>query len=421
MAKKNADVPLTELVDADIDRIDLVPEGANGTPFLIAKSAAGAPGMVPAEVVRQLIAPDVYTDDQGAIVEAQPTSEVRKETQVTTPAATADTTPAAVVGADIKKAKADAKAARAILKQAAKDRKTARIAKKAAKIERKAVLAQVNKLGIVKGTLDSLGDAHKALLDALKNEAGKQEEGAGPSETMTALQALSTKVATLMGNHAASGGNDEAPEEPDGDEPAADTEPVAKGSLRKARKARKCAKCNKQIAKSKLATAKAMARIAKIGARNSKGDQSLLDAADESLGKLGATFHATKTKTAGTPVAAVVKAAEPTTESELTLIQQITGPLAAEVKKAIGDDLSALRQQVEKMAKTPLPGGPRFVTDRDGTVIVAGEDQQGLTFEQAAILKAAEKFPKGSVQREALEKAGAQIAIKELMVAQAQG
>jgi hypothetical protein len=46
---------MTELVDFAPDRVDLVKEGANGIPrFLIAKSAGGG-GLVPAEVVRELI------------------------------------------------------------------------------------------------------------------------------------------------------------------------------------------------------------------------------------------------------------------------------------------------------------------------------------------------------------------------------
>lgn len=44
----------TELVDADFGRVDLVGKGANGIPFLIAKSDA-AGGLVPAEIVRGLI------------------------------------------------------------------------------------------------------------------------------------------------------------------------------------------------------------------------------------------------------------------------------------------------------------------------------------------------------------------------------
>ncbi|MCI3277650.1 hypothetical protein [Streptomyces cylindrosporus] len=45
----------TELVDADIPRVDLVDKAANGTSFLIAKSAVGAPGLLEPDLVRDLI------------------------------------------------------------------------------------------------------------------------------------------------------------------------------------------------------------------------------------------------------------------------------------------------------------------------------------------------------------------------------
>lgn len=46
----------TELIDADIDRVDLVDKAANGTTFLIAKRADGASsGLIPPDLVRDLI------------------------------------------------------------------------------------------------------------------------------------------------------------------------------------------------------------------------------------------------------------------------------------------------------------------------------------------------------------------------------
>lgn len=49
-----AEEEFSELVDADLPRADLVGKGANGVPFLVAKSADGA-GMVPAALVRKLM------------------------------------------------------------------------------------------------------------------------------------------------------------------------------------------------------------------------------------------------------------------------------------------------------------------------------------------------------------------------------
>ncbi|HWU23651.1 MAG TPA: XkdF-like putative serine protease domain-containing protein [Nocardioides sp.] len=51
------DEEMTELYDALVPRLDLVGKGANGMPFLIAKSASGAPGgLFEADFVRELIA-----------------------------------------------------------------------------------------------------------------------------------------------------------------------------------------------------------------------------------------------------------------------------------------------------------------------------------------------------------------------------
>ena len=165
---RNSQPPLTELVDADIRRIDAVKGPANGNRFLIAKSEE--PGMVSDELVRTLIAQpegDQYTGAAGEVIKAEeaPVAPVKKakEPRMATKTAPAEKTPAVVVG-DVKKAKA-------VLKQAAKDRKTAALVKRAKKIEKKALLAQVNALGIAKGTLGSLSDAHAALLDATDNLA----------------------------------------------------------------------------------------------------------------------------------------------------------------------------------------------------------------------------------------------------------
>ena len=50
------DEEMTELLDADFPRVDLVGKGANGIPrFLIAKQDVGSRGLVPPDLVRELI------------------------------------------------------------------------------------------------------------------------------------------------------------------------------------------------------------------------------------------------------------------------------------------------------------------------------------------------------------------------------
>jgi hypothetical protein len=394
--------PLTELVDADIRRIDAVKGPANGNRFLLAK--AEAPNMVSDEAVRALVdAGDVYIGDIEKEAQVAPV-EKAKEPRMATKTAPAEKTPAAVVG-DVKKAKA-------VLKQDAKDRKTAKLVKQAKRIEKKAMLAQVNALNLTKGTLGSLSDAHAALLDALKNEAGKED-----TTTATMLQGFADKLAKLMSAHAASGGDgdeatDEVPPadgEPDGDEAA----PIEKKlNVKKARQIAKTAKLAKQTARDQIKTAKARHTLAKIGRRNNASDQAHVDAIDEHAAALGASAHQTSK-----PVTAVAKSAE-AVGYNLEQIQAVVGPITEDIRKAIQGELSQISEQVAKIAKTALPGGPRVVMDRDGAIIGAGDGQPGMTPEQATLTKAAELFPAGSVQREKLEKEAAKIAIKGLMTAQ---
>ncbi len=397
--------PLTELVDADIRRIDAVKGPANGNRFLIAKSEA--PNMVSDEAVRALIADPVADVYIGDIEKEAQVAPVKKEPRMATKTAPAEKTPAAVVG-DVKKAKA-------ILKQAAKDRKTARLVKSARKIEKKALLAQVNALNLTKGTLGSLSDAHAALLDALKNEASKQD-GGEPSDTMTMLQGFADKLAGLMSAHAASGGDDDPDDvpddgtaEPDGDEAA----PIEKKlNVKKARQIAKAAKLAKQAARDQIKTAKARHTLTKIGRRNNASDQAHVDAIDDHAAALGASAHQTSK-----PVTPVAKSTE-AVGYNLDQIQAVVGPITEDIRKAIQGELSQISEQVAKIAKTALPGGPRVVMDRDGAIVGAGDGQTGMTPEQATLTKAAELFPAGSVQREKLEKEAAKIAIRGLMTAQ---
>lgn len=408
---RNSQPPLTELVDADIRRIDAVKGPASGNRFLIAKASEGDAGLVSAETVRELIAEpvgDQYIGAAGEIVKAEdteaPVAPVKKakEPRMATKTAPAEKTPAVVVG-DVKKAKA-------VLKQAAKDRKTAALVKRAKKIEKKALLAQVNALGIAKGTLGSLSDAHAALLDALKNEASKQGDG-DPSDTMTMLQGFADKLAGLMSTHAASGGDDEAEPtakiEPDGDEAA----PIEKkASLRKARKLAKTAKLAKAAVRDEIKTAKARKTLAKIGRRNNATDQAHVDAIDDHAAALGATAH--QGKNDGKPV--IAKAADDSFNHTIELIQKAVGPLMEQDREAIRGELTQVRETLAKVAKTPLPGGPRVMVDRDGSLIPAGVGERGLSVEAAYLTKAAEKYPIGSIEREALSKIAATETIKEL-------
>ena len=69
MAPLADDEEMTELLDADFPRVDLVGKGANGIPrFLIAKQDEASRGLVPPDLVRELIGkqadPDPDVDGQ---------------------------------------------------------------------------------------------------------------------------------------------------------------------------------------------------------------------------------------------------------------------------------------------------------------------------------------------------------------------
>ncbi len=392
--------PLTELRDAEIHRVDAVKGAANGTRFLIAKAAA--PGIVSAEEVRDLIAEpagDQYLGEVGEVIKSEEpskTEQIRKEQVVTT---TADTTPAAVAGTN------PLKAARAVLKQA-------KLAKTAKRLQKRALIARaVEATPLRKGTLGNLADAHVAVLEALKG----QED----PDTAKKLQGLADDIAGAMSDHAMSeSGTDEMAEPEDGTESEAEVmkaKPVSKPvTLKKAKAAAKAARLEKRAARDRISVAKAQATLAKIGRRNSTTDQGHVDAIDDHAAALGASAH--QAPPTGTP-AILEKGIDDRVAGAIEIIKDAIGPLFGEKLEAIRGDLTQMSGQLATIAKTSLPGGPRVVLERDGSLVAAPDGQPGLTFEQVALGKAAERYPVGSVQREVLEKAAATSAIKDLMEA----
>jgi hypothetical protein len=200
--------------------------------------------------------------------------------------------------------------------------------------------------------------------------------------------------------------------EPDSDDAAVEkiAPPV---SLKKAKAAAKAARLEKRAARDRIAVAKAQATLAKIGRRNSTTDQGHVDAIDDHAAALGASAHQ---NTTGTPVT-LEKGSDDLVAGAIEIIKEAIGPLFGEKLEAIRGDLTQMSGQLATIAKTSLPGGPRVVLERDGSLVAAPDGQPGLTFEQVALGKAAERYPVGSVQRETLEKVAATSAIKDLMQA----
>lgn len=73
-----SDEEFSELVDATIPRLDLVGKGANGMPFLIAKSADDAVGIVPAELVRDLISKSDESLEEATVTDTPAEADVTK-------------------------------------------------------------------------------------------------------------------------------------------------------------------------------------------------------------------------------------------------------------------------------------------------------------------------------------------------------
>ncbi|MFI5337960.1 MAG: hypothetical protein ACHQ5A_14315, partial [Opitutales bacterium] len=300
------------------------------------------------------------------------------------------------------------KDAKAILKQARLAKKRDRLEKQVAKAKRRDLMAQAAK--VCKGTLHNLADAHEAVLEALKG----QED----PETAKKLQGLADDIASAMSDHAMSeSGTEEMAEPEDGAEGEAEigkAKPAPKPvTLKKAKAAAKAARLEKRAARDRIAVAKAQATLAKIGRRNSSGDQAHVDAIDDHAAALGASAHQ---NTTGTP-AVLEKGAEDQVAAAIEIIKGAIGPLFGEKLEAIRADLTQMSGQIGTIAKTSLPGGPRVVLERDGSVVAAPDGQPGLTYEQAALAQIAKSFPLGSVEREALEKSAAKSAIKGLMEA----
>jgi hypothetical protein len=428
--------PLTELRDADIRRVDAVKGAANGTRFLIAKASAGEAGIVSPEEVRDLIADpaigeDTYLGAAGEILKAETSGAGQNDLAdadfaYIEPGGTKDeggkTTPRSLRHFPIND-EAHVRNALGRLSQSPFESKA-----------RPKVEAAARRMGIGEPAEVAKESQMTAPADQVPAASGAEDEVAKDAPSLKDARAVlkqaerDRRVAKLEKKiakaKASFGGKKAAPftaEEPAADgEPDADDAAVEKAkpvTLRKAKAAAKAARLEKRTARDRISVAKAQATLAKIGRRNSTSDQQHVDAIDTHAAALGATAHLTTTTDTTLDPADLQKAADGQVADAIGLIQKAIGPLFGEKLEAIRGDLTEVSQQVAKIAKTPLAGGPRIVLERDGSLVGAPDGQLGLTYEQAVLAKVAASYPVGSVQREALEKAAATSAIKDLMQA----
>jgi len=193
-----------------------------------------------------------------------------------------------------------------------------------------------------------------------------------------------------------------------------------RSALRKsARTARKTIKLAKMAQTIRRAAKVAVKPLAKVGARNSSADAGIIDSIHDSAVALGSQKCLAKQAT-GTPLdpsiaAPIVVNPESMAKSEETafdaLISRIRsdigGPLAKQLDSAKVEILSDLGARLAKVEKMPAGGGPLSAPSRGGA--------NDASVEEKILAKAAERFPVGSAEREALGKISAQEGIAALM------
>jgi hypothetical protein len=428
--------PLTELRDADIRRVDAVKGAANGTRFIIAKSAAGAPeGLVTPDAVRELIADppdrDQYIGKAGELVKAELSSDDRKDLSdnefgfvdeqgvghypINDAAHVRNALSRAV--AEIKAGGDAAALARKALPKIEAAARRMGIGEPAAAVKKERTVDPTTEEQAPPMSIEEARTILKRV--KLEKKARKLEK-----------RAALAKAAAEAGDKPKPQADPTAPDADgqegdagDGDAAADEVQKAAEPiSLKKARSMAKAAKLAKRAALDQVATEKARRVLAKAGRRNSATDQAHIDGIDNHVAALGASAHqgdprvsspTLVTKSEGDEVAANPEQVA----SAVDVILKAVGPMLDKDRDRIEAQLTEVSQQLAKVSRIALPGGPRAVLDRDGSVIPAGDGEMGMTFEQAALAKIAQGYPVGSVEREAIEKAGAKSAIKDLMLA----
>ena len=402
------------IVKAVVDELSLADRPANPDALLakterdmlvIAKSAQSAD-----EAAASLLSdgpPDVFIGDgpgtqltplfPGEIILNAPSSNLskRKEPQM------AEAAKVAPVAAE--PTAPDKKALRKANKLAKTQIATAKLQKRAAKLAKKGKL----NIDAAHGAIDAVGTAHApAGVAGILGEAhaaldAKAKKPVAPDDDATA--------------------DDGADDDSDGDALAKAQRKAQTKELRKsARAARKTIKMAK-LAKTIRRAANKGKSLAKVGARNSRGDSGIIDSIHDSAVALGSQKCMAKaaTGTALDPsVAANVGAANglaPAVAPGATMAKadngavfdalmerinnEISAPLAKQLTSVKADILTDLGGRLAKVEKMPAGGGPLVAPARGGS----DTDQT----EAAILSKAADRYPKGSIEREALGKASA--------------
>ena len=278
-------------------------------------------------------------------------------------------------------------------------RKAAQLAKTqiaVAKLEKRAARLAKKKFKVddAHAAIDSVGTAHSDVADVL-GEAHDAIDAKAPDEDDMAKAARKELAKTQK----------------------AKTRELRK-SARAARKTIKMAKLAKTIRRA----AQKGKSLAKIGARNNAGDSGIIDSIHDSAVALGSQkcmgkvanatvldpSIAVNTGGAANDVGPAVAPGATMSKTDSGAIfdalmerisKEVSAPLAKQLDSAKADILGDLGARLAKVEKMPAGGGPLAAPARGGS--------EGDSTEAAILAKAADRYAKGSIEREALGKVAA--------------
>ena len=266
----------------------------------------------------------------------------------------------------IKKAKAEPTAEELEYKRLRKQARDARKMRKA-----RSVLSKEEKRLAKNKALDAALDAHEAVGEAVAEETKEQAEGSDESKDLEALHTADEALHEFTGNESK--------------EPVEKQYRAMRRDIRRMRKIRRAA----------VELDREQRRLAKIGKRNSAGDEKQQGIIHDALVKLGYSKcmvkadGLTKADTAETPLEKVDKSPDAATiiREALASVLPLEKIEAIESKIAAADERSKAQSDLlEKIAKTPSGGGP---ATRYSPVFRTSPEGDEVTDKGSALRKAA--------------------------------
>jgi hypothetical protein len=340
-----------------VDELSLVPRGANpeamiSKQFVLAKKAqeidmtdamdagSASPLGEPTAAVAEARTPEQAAIDEtrAALSKADPPAE--EDPKLPFPGAKPP-----IKAKKTKKAKVAKVAKPAPSPEVLEEKRLRKEATKLRKLRKaRAVLAHETKLAKKNKTLSATADALESVGEAMAEEAKEQAAGSDESSDLDNLATADAALHAVQANESAEPGEDMG---------------------KKYRAVRKQATRLRKFRKAATEVAREQRRIAKVGARNSKGDGAQHEAIHGALVKLGYTKCMTKAPEDGTEAETVTAIAKTDTDPNTIMRAALASVLPADKLDAIEAALtkldeksSAQGEQLAKIAKSPSGGGP---------------------------------------------------------------